>query len=81
MQTREGRIIIFSMLLGAVVGGVAIMVLRMRAVRQTQAEPEPLSATLGKVSWADVFGIAVAGVALARRIGGLVEPPKSAEAR
>ncbi len=79
MQTREGRIVIAGVLLGALGGGIAIMLLRMRAVREGQAEPEPLQATLQRVSWPEVISIAVAGIALARRIGGLIERPDDAE--
>lgn len=80
MQTREGRIIIAGMLLGALGGGMAILMMRMRDMRGRQAELEPLSDTLRRVSWPEVISIAVAGVALARRIGGLIESPDDAEA-
>jgi hypothetical protein len=76
MQTREGRIIIAGMFLGALGGGLAIMLMRMRDVRGRQAELEPLSDTLRRVSWPEVVSIAVAGIALARRIGGLIESPE-----
>lgn len=80
MQTREGRIIIAGMLLGALGGGMAILMMRLRDMRGRQAELEPLSDTLRRVSWPEVISIAVAGVALARRIGGLIESPDDAEA-
>ncbi|MBI5880064.1 MAG: hypothetical protein HZB53_20635 [Chloroflexi bacterium] len=81
MQSREGRIIVFSMLAGALAGGLAIMLLRMRAARQTQSEPEPLGTVVDKIHWGELFSIAAAGVALARRIGSLSEPPPTDKAK
>ena len=80
MQSRESRIILLGMILGAIAGGLTVMLMRERAVRMEQAEPQPLSNIFENISWGEVFSVLAAGVALARRISMLSEPADSSPA-
>jgi len=80
MQSKEGRIIALGMLAGALCGGTAVLLMRARNARETGSDPEPLAMLMDRIHWAEVMSIAVAGIALARRIGNLIEPPADSAA-
>lgn len=76
MNTRETRMIVLGLVLGAAAGGAAIMLMRLRDTSNDQ----PLTTTVTKhLNWAELFSILAVSVTLARRIGQLIEPPSDAE--
>lgn len=71
MDTREGRIVVLGMVAGAALGGLAVFIMRMRG---TRAEQESVRQAVSNLSWSEIFSIAVAAIALARRVAALSEP-------
>ena len=78
MNSRETRFIIFGVVAGAAVGGVAIMLTRLRDQRGDQSVTKAVAQNL---NWAELFSILAVAVALARRIGQLIEVPPDAQER
>ena len=73
MNDREGRIVMFGMLLGAAIGGAVVLAARMKTVR---AQPPTLVQPKPSVDWVDLLNIGAAAFGIARRISALVENPE-----
>ena len=70
MNGREGRIIMLGLVGGALVGGLAVLLSRMR----TGQEPGDAVREVSKdINWAELLSLGIAAIGLARRIGSLSE--------
>ncbi|MEP7198909.1 MAG: hypothetical protein ABI874_03745 [Chloroflexota bacterium] len=77
MISRETRFIILGVVAGAAVGGLAILLTRLREQRGDQ----PLATAVKQdLNWSELFSILAVAVTLARRIGQLVEAPPDPQA-
>ena len=76
MDAREGRTIMFGLVLGAAVGGLLVYFGRVRAGRPAAGMVREI---VDNVNWQEMLGLGVAAIGLARRIGSLADAPDSAE--
>lgn len=77
MDAREGRMIMFGLVVGAAVGGLLVFMGRVRAGRPAEGM---LKEMVDGINWQEILGLGVAAIGLARRIGSLADAPENSEA-
>ena len=70
MDAREGRIIMFSLVAGAAVGGASVLLNRMK---NGQSAGEATQGLTKDINWPELLSLGIAAIGLARRIGALSE--------
>jgi hypothetical protein len=76
MNAREGRTIMFGLVAGATLGGLLVLMGRVRAGRRVEGL---LKEMVDGLNWQEVLGLSVAAIGIAKRIGSLVEAPDDSE--